>query len=212
MELISKELHQSFEKIRNWFKHQRKKEVLQGKKKFLVFFLSLSQSLNLYRKKIPFQRKISLFYQESSQRTPILLSKNTKNCKVLFLYLSNGYLIRAETLHCHIKHVKNWFSHRRKLTFHTRKSLNPNTQNPNSNQEHIYLKKEEESKINSLMNGMEGKEVPMNLLTMAQRIPPILQLNNMMLYMQNLCNVYGEILKRDEYMRIMDSLLKNQET
>jgi len=105
--------------------------------------------------------------------------------------------------------VKNWFSHRRKLTFHTRKSLNPNTQNPNSNQEHIYLKKEEESKINSLMNGMEGKEVPMNLLTMAQRIPPILQLNNMMLYMQNLCNVYGEILKRDEYMRIMDSLLKN---
>jgi len=111
--------------------------------------------------------------------------------------------------------VKNWFSHRRSLKFHTRKSLNSkNAQNPCSNQE---TKKEEESKNYSHeernAKAMKRIEVPLNLLPMmGQRIQQSLQFNNIymtMLYMQNIYNVYEEILKRDQYMRIIGSLLKN---
>ena len=36
MENICRKLGKSMEKIRNWFKHQRKREVVQGKRKFNV--------------------------------------------------------------------------------------------------------------------------------------------------------------------------------
>ena len=58
MEEISAKLGKPMEKIRNWFKHQRNREVIQGKRKFLVYNRNsiFAKPKNL-EKKFVFERK-----------------------------------------------------------------------------------------------------------------------------------------------------------
>lgn len=59
---ICSELEKSPEKIRNWFKHQRKRDVTQGKWKFTVFyhtfliFVKFLTKFNLAEEKLVFEK------------------------------------------------------------------------------------------------------------------------------------------------------------
>lgn len=79
MNMLGEELNLSVDKIRNWFKHQRKKEVLQGKRNFDVkkyfnknlYFCFIYSSLFLsHKKKNSFSKqKIAILLEEFQKNT-----------------------------------------------------------------------------------------------------------------------------------------------
>ena len=65
IEQICNELEKSSEKIRNWFKHQRKRDVTQGKWKFTVlyyiYYFTLFYRNLTSRRKIHFRKRTLQF-------------------------------------------------------------------------------------------------------------------------------------------------------